>query len=101
MIPSLEELRIQCRIDSDNTDEDSLLELYVSAAREEAEQFLNRRLYDDSVPEDDTTGIVITSSIKLRVMQLVNFWYDNRDQPEVVPDFFFNGIRSYRLQPGT
>lgn len=101
MIPSLEELRIQCRIDSDNTDEDSLLELYVSAAREEAEQFLNRRLYDDSVPDDDITGIVITPSIKLRVMQLVNFWYDNRESLQVVPDFFFNGIRSYRLQPGT
>lgn len=101
MIPSLEELRIQCRIDDDNDNEDALLELYVSAAREEAEQYLNRRLYDESVPEGDATGIVITPKIKLRLMQLVNFWYDNRDQIEVVPAFFFNGINTYRLQPGT
>lgn len=101
MIPSLEELRIQCRIDDDSQEEDKLLELYASAAREEAEKYLNRRIYDEQVPPDDLDGIVITASIKLRIMQIVNFWYDNRDQQDVTPKFFHDGLRNYRLQPGT
>ncbi|MBG6243186.1 MAG: phage gp6-like head-tail connector protein [Candidatus Symbiopectobacterium sp. Dall1.0] len=101
MIPSLEELRAQCRIDDGNTQEDALLTLYVGAAREKAQLKLNRLIYDSVIPDSDETGMIITPLLKLRIMQLVNFWYDNRDQFGEVPDFFENGIRDYRLQPGT
>ncbi|VDZ82842.1 head-tail connector protein [Kluyvera intermedia] len=103
MIPSLEELYVQCRIDEGNTQEAALLTLYVESAREEAQLKLNRLLYDsvDDIPEGDETGMAITPLLKLRIMQLVNFWYDNRDQVGELPDFFVNGIRDYRLQPGT
>ncbi|ELM1168558.1 TPA: phage gp6-like head-tail connector protein, partial [Escherichia coli] len=56
MMPTLEELRVQCRIDDDNEQENSLLMMYLAAAREEAEKFLNRTLYDETVSEQDTTG---------------------------------------------
>lgn len=101
MVPSLEELYVQCRIDEGNEEENNLLTLYVDAAREKAELKLNRRIYDDSVPDGDDTGMVITPLIKLNIMQLVNYWYDNRDQFGEVPDFFYRGIVDYRLQPGT
>ncbi|ENC0109079.1 phage gp6-like head-tail connector protein, partial [Escherichia coli] len=79
MMPTLEELRVQCRIDDDNEQENSLLMMYLAAAREEAEKFLNRTLYDETVSEQDTTGLVITPLIKLRLMQLVGYWYENRE----------------------
>lgn len=44
-----------------------------AAAREEAEKFLNRTLHDETVPDQDTTGLVITPLIKLRLMQLVGY----------------------------
>ncbi|HAX3559374.1 TPA: phage gp6-like head-tail connector protein, partial [Escherichia coli] len=63
MMPTLEELRVQCRIDDDNEQENSLLMMYLAAAREEAEKFLNRTLYDETVSEQDATGLVITPLI--------------------------------------
>lgn len=101
MIPSLEELYIQCRIDESNEMEDGFLTLCTHAAREKAERYLNRRLHDETVPDSDSTGMVITPLIRLYIMQLVNFWYDNRDQTDSVPDFFYAGINDYRLSPGT
>ncbi len=95
MMPTLEELRVQCRIDDDNEQENSLLMMYLAAAREEAEKFLNRTLYDETVSEQDTTGLVITPLIKLRLMQLVGYWYENREMQDAVPDFFYTGLRMY------
>ncbi|WP_420054669.1 head-tail connector protein [Escherichia coli] len=79
----------------------SLLMMYLAAAREEAEKFLNRTLYDETVSEQDTTGLVITPLIKLRLMQLVGYWYENREMQDAVPDFFYTGLRMYRFHPGT
>ncbi|EPU4659893.1 head-tail connector protein, partial [Escherichia coli] len=56
-MPTLEELRVQCRIDDDNEQENALLMMYLAAAREEAEKFLNRTLHDETVPDQDTTGL--------------------------------------------
>ena len=96
MMPTLEELRVQCRIDDDNEQENSLLMMYLAA-----EKFLNRTLYDETVSEQDTTGLVITPLIKLRLMQLVGYWYENREMQDAVPDFFYTGLRMYRFHPGT
>lgn len=101
MMPTLEELRVQCRIDDENEQENSLLMMYLAAAREEAEKFLNRTLYDETVSEQDTTGLVITPLIKLRLMQLVGYWYENREMQDAVPDFFYTELRMYRFHPGT
>ncbi|MGV3854817.1 head-tail connector protein, partial [Citrobacter freundii] len=53
MKPSIQELRYQCRIDSDDDAEDVMLELYLNASLKHAEKIVNRHLYDDAVPEDD------------------------------------------------
>lgn len=101
MIPSLPELYVQCRIDDSGGLEDALLTDYVAAAREKAERYLNRRLYDNPPPPEDLSGLKINALIKLAIMQLVNFWYDNRDQTAKVPEEFYLMIRDYRFSPGT
>ena len=51
MKPSIQELRYQCHIDSDDDAEDVMLELYLNASLKHAEKIVNRHLYDDAVPE--------------------------------------------------
>ena len=57
MKPSIQELRYQCRIDSDDDAEDVMLELYLNASLKHAEKIVNRHLYDDAVP--DVAGIAL------------------------------------------
>ena len=56
MSTTIEKLRAQCRIDIDDTTEDESLMLYYGAARRKAENFINRNLYEDEVPETDPDG---------------------------------------------
>lgn len=65
---TLEEIRFQCRLLEDDTSEDSQLELYASAAEQAVTQHLNRNLYTDSVPEDDSTGLVIKPTHKMAML---------------------------------
>ncbi|HCR0857889.1 TPA: phage gp6-like head-tail connector protein [Enterobacter kobei] len=55
----IEKLRGQCRIDADDTTEDELLLIYYGAARRMAENFINRKLYEDEVPERRSLAIAI------------------------------------------
>lgn len=103
----LETLRGQCRIDDDNTGEDSLLLLYFGAARKKAENLTNRKLYDNKadVPETDPYGLVIEDDILLALLLLVGHWYENREQVNVgnvvtsFPFGFESLLEPYRLIP--
>lgn len=104
MIPSLEEIKTQCRLDG--SDEDELLMLYASAARERAENYLNRHLYDEEVPEEDENGLVITPAIKLALLLMIGHWYENREGTLIggmseIPFGFTGLLRDYRRGPGT
>lgn len=96
MIPSLEELKQQCRIDGDQ--EDSLLMTYARAAKQRAENYLNRPLYDEAVPEEVSEGLAISEDIKLAIMLAVGFWYDNR-QADSLPAGFYSLLSPYRHIP--
>lgn len=98
MVPTIEELRVQCRIDSDDVTEDQVLELYCSAAKRRAENYINRTLHDNSVPENDSEGLVISPDIKLALMLAVGFWYENREA-QSVPAGFFSILEPYRFIP--
>lgn len=98
MVPSLEELKLQCRIDVDWTEEDELLTGYVNAAKKRAENFINRPLYDERVPEDESEGLVISADIKLAIMLAAGFWYDNRT-PTNLPAGFYALLGPYRFIP--
>lgn len=77
---TIEKLRGQCRIDIDDTTEDEFLMLYYGAARRQAENYINRKLYDETVPESDPDGLLIADDILLALMLLVGHWYENREQ---------------------
>lgn len=79
----IEKLRGQCRIDADDTTEDELLLIYYGAARRMAENFINRKLYEDEVPESDPYGLIIADDILLALMLLVGHWFENREQVNV------------------
>ncbi|CBJ79817.1 hypothetical protein XBJ2_2290008 [Xenorhabdus bovienii str. Jollieti] len=95
-LPTIEELRLQCKIDE--TQDDDLLLNYLASAREKAENYLNRKLYEDRVPDDDLDGILITPLIKLALMLAVGFWYEHRE-PNVLASGFKELLNDYRIRP--
>ncbi|MDE1480362.1 head-tail connector protein [Xenorhabdus bovienii] len=95
-LPTLEELRLQCRIDSD--EEDALLQAYLEAAKEKAINYLNRNVYEEDVPDSDPEGIRLTPLIKLALMLAVGFWYETRD-PKRLPPGFRDLLDDYRIRP--
>ncbi len=95
-LPTIEALRQQCRIDID--DEDALLLGYLDAAKEKAENYLNRGLYDDTVPVSDPDGIPVTPVIRLTLMLVVGFWYDTRELKKL-PQGFYDLLYDYRFSP--
>lgn len=106
MKPSIQELRYQCRIDSDDDAEDVMLELYLNASLKHAEKIVNRHLYDDAVPEDDPDGLVIDDDVKLALMLLVSHWYENRepvshDSVNTIPFGVKSIFEQHRKVPGT
>ena len=62
-LPTLEKLKQQCRLDEDNTFEDELLKTYLMAAKQRAEGYINRHLYEGNIPEEDPDGLLITDDI--------------------------------------
>jgi hypothetical protein len=103
MSTTIEKLRAQCRIDIDDTTEDESLMLYYGAARRRAENFINRNLYEDEVPETDPDGLVIADDILLALMLLVGHWYENRKKLQMRPRPAFPSayslIEPYRYIP--
>ncbi|PHM60077.1 head-tail connector protein [Xenorhabdus ishibashii] len=95
-LPTIEELRLQCRIDSD--EEDPLLQAYLESAREKAINYLNRNVYEEVVPDTDPEGILLTPLIKLALMLAVGFWYETRD-PKRLPQGFRDLLDDYRIKP--
>lgn len=79
MLLSTEEIRTWLRLDED-ADEASLLQLLGSAAQKRTETYLNRKLYapDETLPESDPDGLVMTDEVKLAMLLLVAHFYENR-----------------------
>lgn len=82
---TIEEARAHCRADSDD---DSMLELYGSAAEESAQNFLNRRVFKDgssmaqavldNVAGDDP--MLVTPVVKAAVLLILGHLYRNREE---------------------
>lgn len=79
MALSIDECKVQCRIDGDDPGDKQLLEIYIGAARRKAQSYTNRQLYDDALPTNDPDGLVIKDDVKLALMLLVGHWYENRE----------------------
>lgn len=79
MLLSLEEIKVQLKVDDDFTQEDMLLNLIGSAAQKRTENFLNRKLYETAaIPSDDPDGLELSDDIRMALLLLVTHWYENR-----------------------
>ncbi|EEG85581.1 head-tail connector protein [Proteus sp. G2665] len=78
-LPTLEKLKQQCRLDEGDTLEDELLKTYLMAAKQRAEGYINRHLYEKDIPEEDPDGLLITDDIELALMLAVGNFYENRE----------------------
>lgn len=94
--PTIDELKRQCNIDGDQ--DDDLLQQNLSSAIAEVERLTNRKLYDDEIPENDHYGLLLSEDIKIRLMQMVGFWYENREG-QSLPESLCNALREYRIRP--
>ncbi|MGL6525749.1 head-tail connector protein [Aeromonas hydrophila] len=75
---TLDDVKRQCRLDMQESDEDSLIAIYIKAAERHIEHRIGKRLID---PAD---GLVDGSQaydedIKLAAMMLISNWYENRE----------------------
>lgn len=87
MLLEMNEVKKQCRIDEDFNGEDDLLKIYVGAAEKRTTSFLNRMLYLESVPDTDPDGLLLSDDIKLGMLHLISYWYDNRASASEVEQF--------------
>lgn len=94
-LPTLDKLKKQCRIDEDNALEDDLLLTYLGAAKKRAENYINRALYENDVPESDVNGLTISDDIELALLLAVTYFYENRD-PSMMPAGFKAILDPYR-----
>ena len=71
-------VRLHLRVD--DSAEDALIGLYVTAAEEFAMQFLGRTIYATELAQGaDTAGIVITPAIQAALLLIVGHLYANRE----------------------
>jgi hypothetical protein len=94
-LPTLEKLRMQCRIDEDNDLEDELLLTYLGAAVKRAENYINRHLYDTEVPASDPDGLPVTDDIELALLVCVGYLYESRENT-AIPAGCFLLLEPYR-----
>ena len=101
--PTIEELKAQTNLDHD--EDNALLTTYANAAKNVIENYLNRKLHNDFVPDSDSKGIVVNDAIKVAIMMLVSHWYDNREavtingNASVLPLAYQMLINPYRITP--
>lgn len=101
MLLTLSQIKEQCRLEDDFTEEDTFLSLLADAAKAKAETYLNRNLYslEEEIPADDEDGIVITGDIRLGLLMLVSHWYENRGSVTEVEKLETPQAFEFLLQP--
>ncbi|WP_330926295.1 head-tail connector protein [Candidatus Sororendozoicomonas aggregata] len=75
---TLEMIKRQCRIELDDSEEDESLTFYGKAAEAVVVNHLNRPLYVEAVPENESSGLVMSDDIRMAMLLLVSDFYENR-----------------------
>ena len=96
---TLEDIKAHCRLELDETEEDTLLQVYGRAARRMVETATGRRLVRVELPADAPAGaegdyeyllgllpvdapenaLPVTDDVELAMLMLVAHWYRNRE----------------------
>lgn len=82
-------------------DEDTLIQLYLNAARRAAELYLNRTIYDEDAGSD-LDGIVMSDDIKVAILLQLGHLYENRESVSFVQGSSFPEMQlgyRYLLNP--
>ena len=77
---TLEQLRIQARLEPDNTELDGTLQLYAAAAIKAIEAHTGRALYPPNadLPADaPENALIATENLQLAILMMVTHWFDN------------------------
>ncbi|KFK95026.1 MULTISPECIES: head-tail connector protein [unclassified Serratia (in: enterobacteria)] len=106
MLLKLDEIKAQCRLDLDFTEEDALLDLIGRAVQKRTETYLNRTLYapDSEIPDTDPDGLHLPDDVKMGMLLLVTHYYENRssvsdfEKSELPMGFVWN-VQPYRHIP--
>lgn len=104
MILKLEEIKAQLRIEADFTEEDQLLKLLGGAVEARVSNYLNRKLYESTVPDTDEDGLVVSDDIRQAMLMLCSHFYENRSSVSDVemsemPQAFAWLVNPYRFIP--
>lgn len=104
MLLELSEIKRQLRLEDDYSEEDELLTLISRAVEARTVTFLNRTLYEASVPGNDPDGLVITDDIRMGMLLLATHFYENRSSVSEVekmemPQSFTWLVGPYRFIP--
>lgn len=111
---TLEQVKSHCKLELDETEEDTLLQGYARAARRLVESSTGRRLYRVVLPDDAPEGadgddeylrallpagapenaLPVTADIELAMLLLVAHWHRNR---EPVTESTSNGVKALPL----
>ena len=74
---TMNEIKLQCRIDDDT--EDDLLKVFLESAKATIENYTNRKLFEelptDNVPQN---AVEISADLKIAILMLVAYLYENR-----------------------
>lgn len=96
---TLEQIKGHCRLELDDTEEDTLLQGYARAALQQVQKDTGRRLYWVTLPEDAPAGAIgdegylrgllpagapenalpVTDDVELAMLMLVAHWHRNRE----------------------
>ncbi|HCU2333904.1 TPA: phage gp6-like head-tail connector protein [Klebsiella aerogenes] len=75
-----------CRVDSDFTGDDALLNLYTGAAARYVEAWTRRKLYESEESpgySEDEDSILPGDDVKAAMLLLIGHWYANRETVSV------------------
>ena len=99
---TLEMIKRQCRIELDDSEEDESLTFYGKAAEAVVVNHLNQPLYVEAVPENESSGLVISDDIRMAMLLLVSDFYENRSHapgsdPHKLPFVVQQLLAPYRI----
>lgn len=78
----LDVVKQHCRIDTEFTGDDALLNLYTGAAVRHVQKWTRRTLYETESSagySEDPDSILLTEDVKAAMLLLIGHWYANRE----------------------
>lgn len=73
---TLDEIKLQCRIDGD--EEDSLLTVFLESAKSAIENYTNRKLFAELPENAPDNALEISADLKVAILMFIAYLYENR-----------------------